>query len=949
MKRNFTFLIAAFALLAIFAIPMGMWGQTRTTQTASYGFETNDASWTATTFVTNNTAITAHGGSKYGATNGTTASLQYNAKVASPLSLTCYYSKTTTNTNAGSHFEIQVSSNNSTWTTVATGLGMDQVTKGTWYELTADLSSYPNVYVRVRYDGTTGVRALDDITLVYSDSGVAPAENYDVDFESATTAYDSWTFDNMTSYQTGDITAHGDTYYGTTGGKESASITTSSKVENPGTLTCYVSKQSNNTTASTWYIQVSSNGTSWTNVESRSASDMNKGEWKEFTANLSSYSNVYVRVYYSGSTAVRNIDDLTLTTVESSSAVATTTTINDPDNFNNDIYQGTTAGTLTATVSAEGTPISGATVTWTSSDTNVAAIDANGAVTLVAVGTTTITARYAGVEDEYRPSEGTYELTVTSSAPASTYTLASSIVSGKTYIIVGFNGDNAYAMAEQKENNRAGVAITVDGNTATGNAEVHEVVITALDGDDAGKYTIEDGGYLYASSSSANQLKTETTLNDNGKWTIVIVDGEATITAQGTNSRKLMRFNPNNGSPLFACYATNNTTGSLPRLYVKDETPAPQSYELSITGYGTGNGNWYLIASPVEGVTPTTENGFIQTGEGKAYDLYRFDQSQELEWLNYKVTPFNLISGHGYLYASKTNTQLKFAGTPYSGNGQVTLSYSTANSDPRMHGMNLVGNPFPEDAAYIDRDFYTVNPNSNEFMVVSRAIEPMEGAIVKTSGTQNETMTFSTTPPANNSKKLALNLSQGHGILDRAIVHFEESQPLTKLQMRDNSTSICIPMDGVDYASISADNQGEMPVSFKAEENGTYTLSFNAEDVELNYLHLFDNMTGNDVDLLANPSYTFEAKKTDYRSRFKLVFATGNNSNDDTFAFYSSGNWVITNEGEATLQVVDVTGRIVSSEAINGCANININAANGVYMLRLVNGNNVKTQKIVVK
>ena len=46
---------------------------------------------------------------------------------------------------------------------------------------------------------------------------------------------------------------------------------------------------------------------------------------------------------------------------------------------------------------------------------------------------------------------------------------------------------------------------------------------------------------------------------------------------------------------------------------------------------------------------------------------------------------------------------------------------------------------------------------------------------------------------------------------------------------------------------------------------------------------------------------------------------------------------------------MDVTGRMISSKNINGNANININAAQGVYMLRLVNGENVKVQKVVVR
>ena len=77
------------------------------------------------------------------------------------------------------------------------------------------------------------------------------------------------------------------------------------------------------------------------------------------------------------------------------------------------------------------------------------------------------------------------------------------------------------------------------------------------------------------------------------------------------------------------------------------------------------------------------------------------------------------------------------------------------------------------------------------------------------------------------------------------------------------------------------------------------------------------------------------------------MFATGND--DDNFAFFSNGSFVVNNEGNATVQVIDVNGRILSSETINGCANLNVKAAAGVYMIRLVNGDNVKVQKVVVK
>ena len=47
--------------------------------------------------------------------------------------------------------------------------------------------------------------------------------------------------------------------------------------------------------------------------------------------------------------------------------------------------------------------------------------------------------------------------------------------------------------------------------------------------------------------------------------------------------------------------------------------------------------------------------------------------------------------------------------------------------------------------------------------------------------------------------------------------------------------------------------------------------------------------------------------------------------------------------------MVDVTGRVLSSETISGSCSKTVNAAPGVYMLRLINGDNMKVQKVVVK
>ena len=117
-----------------------------------------------------------------------------------------------------------------------------------------------------------------------------------------------------------------------------------------------------------------------------------------------------------------------ITTSSSTSAVATTTTIDATGITNTDVYAGTEAGSLAAIVKAGEETINNATVTWSGDNDEVATIDANtGAVTLVAAGTVTFTATYAGVEDEYKSSSDTYELTVTDTTPVPTHTATFSV------------------------------------------------------------------------------------------------------------------------------------------------------------------------------------------------------------------------------------------------------------------------------------------------------------------------------------------------------------------------------------------------------------------------------------------------------------------------------------------------------------------------------------------
>ena len=361
----------------------------------------------------------------------------------------------------------------------------------------------------------------------------------------------------------------------------------------------------------------------------------------------------------------------------------------------------------------------------------------------------------------------------------------------------------------------------------------------------------------------------------------------------------------------------------------------------------TVDGGFYLIATPIGEVSPENVTNMMEN----SFDLYYFDQnaSDGLEWINIGDGNTNLITGKGYLYANSGDVSLTFTGYAYEGNGEVSLTKNAENNpDGGLEGWNLVGNPFAQ-PAYVSKSFYTMNEDGSEIVTATNnTVEAMEGIFV-IAEEDGETLTFSTEDPSNNNSQIVLNVSRNRGnAIDRAIVRFGECGVLPKFMLNKDNTKVYIPQDNNEYAVVRSAEAGEIPVNFKAAENGTYTISVYAEEVDVNYLHLIDNQTGDDIDLLQTPNYSFNALTTDFASRFKLVFSTIA-MDEDVFSFYSNGNWIINNEGEATLQVIDVTGRVMSSEEISGCFSKHIEAAPGVYLLRLIKGNDVKVQKVVVK
>ena len=285
-------------------------------------------------------------------------------------------------------------------------------------------------------------------------------------------------------------------------------------------------------------------------------------------------------------------------------------------------------------------------------------------------------------EGSYTFTMPTHAVTITATAvPVKTYTLASTITSGKHYIIV--NNDAGRAMGEQASNNRQADGVTISGQTASvaSEANVVEFVIYGPDAD--GYFTIYDGnGYLYAASSSSNYLKTQTTNDDNGRWSISFGEGGvASIVAQGSNTRNVMQYNPNNGNPIFACYASDKPQKPV-YLYEKDgEAALPQNVTLNANGYAT-----FASTSPVDFTDAETTGGYT------AWAVTGISGTE----VTFTQIDYAVAAGTGVFLKGTASSDVKpvytATGTTVSGNKLVGITTATDVTAGEYFG--LKGNEF---------------------------------------------------------------------------------------------------------------------------------------------------------------------------------------------------------------------------------------------------------------
>ena len=178
----------------------------------------------------------------------------------------------------------------------------------------------------------------------------------------------------------------------------------------------------------------------------------------------------------------------------------------------------------------------------------------------------------------------------------------------------------------------------------------------------------------------------------------------------------------------------------------------------------------------------------------------------------------------------------------------------------------------------------------------------------------------------------------------------------SKLKDKRNGNSLIYArLEDEDYQTLFAPTgTSTVPVRFEPSQDGVYTMRWGTLHGDFHYLHLVDNMSGADVDMLRSEEYRFEATTSDYISRFKLVFEVTDveenpiEAEATTFAF-CMGDEIIVN-GTGYLEVFDVQGRRLSAKRlVDAQSSVSLpNVAAGIYFLRLSDDKQVRTQKMVI-
>ena len=184
-------------------------------------------------------------------------------------------------------------------------------------------------------------------------------------------------------------------------------------------------------------------------------------------------------------------------------------------------------------------------VEYTSSNTEVATIDKTGNITLLSAGMTIISASFAGNTDYEAAEAATFVLIVSEPPLGEEYqgiwtlvTNMSQLSIGSKIIIAAASANKALSTLQNPKNRAsADIIKSTNKDTLMVNRDVQIITLEPGAKERTWAFNVGDMGYLYAASSSENQMKTQSQIDANASWVIILSNnGMATMQAMGNNT-----------------------------------------------------------------------------------------------------------------------------------------------------------------------------------------------------------------------------------------------------------------------------------------------------------------------------------------------------------------------------------------------------------------------------
>ena len=561
--------------------------------------------------------------------------------------------------------------------------------------------------------------------------------------------------------------------------------------------------------------------------------------------------------------------------------------------------------------------------------------------------------------------------------------LADPSKNGKIKILSGFDHEHS-KIAVFKNFSSGFVGVFTEGLYTNGGSIDNFVT------DDAAFAITQTGGSpneaQFASPKSWNECVDGTDYNKTGSGEpysyeilkpVSVVEGNITANTISFTGAGCLYIS--NGATLTASIINNDDPV---RLVIEDGAQVvttSENVEATVKKITTNN-KWFLISSAINN-PGIEENTNVITNEIPSdetpitYDLYRFNEAASLQWENYRAghdgfTTF--ANGRGYLYRNAILLGYTIIMEGKLNVGTVTYPLSCSGSE--LTGFNLIGNPYSHniyknDVYQSEGDkpaindgllavgYYVLNSDADAFEAkigYGNPIKPGDGVLVQATSAHTLTITNTTNAAAEYTpsskgrgnagyENIKFEVANDNGA-DVAYAMFSDGAGLNKIDhMNAETPMLYIARNDKDYAIATlGDDTKAFDLNFEAKTMGRYTLRVKPRG-EYGYLHLYDKLTGEDVDLLVENEYSFIGTPTDQADRFVVRLGIAGNDEVEIFAYQSGDDLVIDGEGE--LQVFDMMGRLVVKQHISGVQTIRKPSQTGVYILRL----NEVSQKIVVK